>query len=153
MPPTHTRLLVEHFAECFRFYRDIIGMTLNWGDENSGYADFESEDGQVALALFLRQAMSDVLGTGSLPVNPPGQDRFMLIFGVADVNAVVQRIRQQGVEFLLGPKDFPGWGYRGAYLRDPDGHLVELFTGLPEEQWTEGLREADEKYKPAPDAG
>jgi lactoylglutathione lyase len=153
MPPTHTRLLVEHFAECFRFYRDIIGMTLNWGDENSGYADFESEDGQVALALFLRQAMSDVLGTGSLPVNPPGQDRFMLIFGVADVNAEVQRIRQQGVEFVLGPKDFPGWGYRGAYLRDPDGHLVELFTGLPEEQWTEGLREADEKYKPAPDAG
>jgi lactoylglutathione lyase len=153
MPPTHTRLLVEHFAECFRFYRDIIGMTLNWGDENSGYADFESEDGQVALALFLRQAMSDVLGTGSLPVNPPGQDRFMLIFGVADVNAEVQRIRQQGVKFVLGPKDFPGWGYRGAYLRDPDGHLVELFTGLPEEQWTEGLREADEKYKPAPDAG
>jgi lactoylglutathione lyase len=153
MPPTHTRLLVEHFAECFRFYRDIIGMTPNWGDENSGYADFVSEDGQVALALFLRQAMSDVLGTGSLPVNPPGQDRCMLIFGVADVNAEVQRIRQQGVEFVLGPKDFPGWGYRGAYLRDPDGHLVELFTGLPEEQWTEGLREADEKYKPAPDAG
>ncbi len=153
MRPTHTRLLVDHFAECFRFYRDIIGMTPKWGDENSGYADFESEDGQVALALFLRQAMSDVLGTGSLPVNPPEQDRFMLIFGVADVNAEVQRIRQQGVEFVLGPKDFPGWGYRGAYLRDPDGHLVELFTGLPEEQWTEGLREADEKYKPAPDAG
>ncbi len=153
MPQTHTRLLVEHFAECFRFYRDIIGLAPNWGDENIGYADFKSEDGQVALELFLQQSMSVELGTGSLPVNPPGQDQFMLIFGVADVNAEVQRIRQRGVEFVLGPKDFPGWGYRGAYLRDPDGHLVELFTGLPEEQWSVGLLEANEKYKPATDAG
>jgi lactoylglutathione lyase len=153
MPLTHTRLLVDHFADCFRFYRDIIRMIPKWGDENGGYASFESEDGQVALALFLRQSMTDVLGTGSLPVDPPGQDQFMLIFGVEDVDAEVERIRQQGVETLLGPKDFPDWGYRGAYLRDPDGNLVELLTSIPEEQWSEGLREADEKYQSASDAG
>lgn len=149
MPLTHTRLLVDHFADCFRFYRDIIRMTPKWGDENGGYASFESEDGQVALALFLRQAMTDVLGTGSLAVNPPGQDQFMLIFGVEDVDAEVQRIRQQGGEILMGPRNFPDWGYRGAYLRDPDGNLVELLTSIPEEQWSEGLREADEKNKSA----
>ncbi len=153
MPLTHTRLLVDHFADCFRFYRDIIQMTPKWGDENGGYASFESPDGQVALALFVRQAMTDVLGTGSLPVNPPGQDRFMLVFGFENVDAEVQRIRQQGGEILLGPKDFPDWGYRGAYLRDPDGNLVELLTDIPKAQWSEGLREAEEKYKSAPDAG
>jgi lactoylglutathione lyase len=147
MPLTHTRLLVDHFADCFRFYRDIIRMTAKWGDENSGYASFVSEDGQVALALFLRQSMSDVLGTGSLPIKPPGQDQFMLIFGVEDVDAEVQRIRQQGGEILLGPANFRDWGYRGAYLRDPDGNLVELLTSIPEEQWSEGLREADEQFK------
>ncbi len=152
MPQTHTRLLVDRFADCFSFYRDIIRMTPNWGDENSGYASFESEDGQVALALFVRHGMTDVLGTGSLPANPPGQDRFMLIFGVADVDAEVKRIREQGGEIVLGPADFPGWGYRGAYLRDPDGNLIELFTSLPEEQWTEELRKADENYKSAADA-
>ncbi len=153
MPITHTRLLVDHFADCFRFYRDILRMTPKWGDENSGYASFKSDDGQVALAIFLRQSMTAVLETASLPVNPPGQDKFMLIFGLKDVDAEVQRIRQQGVEFLLGPTDFPNWGYRGAYLRDPDGNLVELLTDFPEEQWSEGLREADEKYKPSLDAG
>lgn len=147
MPATHTRLLVDRFAECFRFYRDMIQMTPKWGDENSGYASFTSEDGQVSLALFLRQSMSDVLGTGTLPVKPSGQDAFMLIFGVEDVDAEVKRIREQGGVILLGPADFPGWGYRGAYLRDPDGNLVELLTSLPEQDWSEGLREDNEKYK------
>jgi predicted enzyme related to lactoylglutathione lyase len=153
MPQTHTRLLVDHFADCFRFYRDIIRLLPKWGDENSGYASFDSEDGQVALALFLRQSMTDVLGTGSLPVNSPGQDKFMLIFGVEDVDAEVRRIRQQGGEILMGPTNFPDWGYRGAYLRDPDGNLVEMLTGIPKEQWSAGLREEDEKYKSPPDAG
>jgi catechol 2,3-dioxygenase-like lactoylglutathione lyase family enzyme len=149
----HVRLLVDHFADRFRFYRDFIRMTPMWGDENSGYASFQSDDGQVALALFLRQPMSDVLGTGSLPVSPPGQDKFILIFGVEDVDSEVQRIQQQGGEILLGPKNFPDWGYRGAYLRDPDGNLVELLTSLPEEQWSEGLREADEQYHSPTDTG
>ncbi len=153
MPPTHTRLLVDHFTDCYRFYRDIIRMTPKWGDENGGYASFESEDGQVALALFLRQALTAVLATGSLPVAPPGQDKFMLVFGVPDVDAEVQRIRRQGGAILLGPTDFPDWGYRGAYLRDPDGNLVELLTSIPAEQWPDRLREADEQFKAAPAAG
>ncbi len=153
MPQMHTRLLVDHFADCFRFYRDMLRMTPKWGDENSGYASFESEDGQVVLALFTRQAMTAVLGTGSLPVKPTGQDQFMLILGVEDVDAEVQRIRDLGGKIVLGPADFPDWGYRGAYLRDPDGNLVEMLTAIPEQQWSEDLREADEKYKSAPDAG
>lgn len=153
MQAPHTRLLVDHFTECFRFYRDVLRMTPKWGDENSDYASFESEDGQVALALFLRQSMTTALATGALPVRPPGQDRFMLIFGVEDVDAEVQRISRQGVAILKGPADYPDWGYRGAYLRDPDGNLVELLTGLPEAQWTESLREADDRYHAAPEAG
>ncbi len=31
---SHTRLLVLRFAECFRFYRDVMGFTVTWGDEN-----------------------------------------------------------------------------------------------------------------------
>jgi predicted lactoylglutathione lyase len=77
----------------------------------------------------------------------------MLIFGVEDVDAEVQRIQQQGGEILMGPVDYPDWGYRGAYLRDPDGNLVELLTGLPQTLWTESLREADDRYHSAPDAG
>lgn len=77
----------------------------------------------------------------------------MLIFGVDDVDAEVLRIRQQGGEILMGPTNFPDWGFRGAYLRDPDGNLIELLTSIPAEQWTDELREANKKYHSAPDAG
>jgi catechol 2,3-dioxygenase-like lactoylglutathione lyase family enzyme len=37
---------------------------------------------------------------------------------------VCDAVRAEGVEFLVEPRDYP-WG-RSAYLRDPDGRLVEL---------------------------
>lgn len=153
MPLAHTRLLVDHFADCYRFYRDILGMTPKWGDEDSGYASFAGPDGEVALALFLRRSMSDVLGTGALPDNPIGQDQFMLVFGVPDVDAEVRRIQARGGDILMGPVNFPDWGYRGAYLRDPDGNLIELLTSIPEEQWSDGLRADDEHYQSTSDGG
>lgn len=38
---THTRLLVTKFAECFRFYRDVLGFKVTWGKEDERYADIE----------------------------------------------------------------------------------------------------------------
>ena len=151
MTATHTRLLVDRFAECYRFYRDIIRLEPKWGDESSGYASFQNRDGSPALALFLKHSMAAVLGTAALPANPAGQDIFMLVFQVDDVDAEVQRIRAMGGELLFGPQTFPDWGYRGAYLRDPEGNLIELSSGIPESDYSDDLREANKKYL-APDA-
>ena len=148
MSNIHTRLLVTKFAECFRFYRDILGLQPKWGDENSGYASFQGgPDGEPALALFQRQEMSAALGTTPLPLDAQSQDKVMLILGVGDVDAEVERIRKLGGEVFAGPTDFPDWGYRGAYLRDPDGTLIELLTGLPTDAWSEDLKDADDKLK------
>lgn len=56
------------------------------------------------------------------PDGPPDEDHVAV--GVPDVDAACDALREQGVELLLGPCDYP-WG-RSAYLRDPDGRLVEL---------------------------
>lgn len=53
---------------------------------------------------------------------PPNEDHFAL--GVADVDATAIDLGAAGMTFLVEPRDFP-WG-RSAYLRDPDGRLVEL---------------------------
>ena len=53
---------------------------------------------------------------------PPNEDHFAL--GVADLDSVSTALAQAGLAFLVEPRDFP-WG-RSAYLRDPDGRLVEL---------------------------
>ena len=33
MKLTHVRLLVNDFDACFRFYRDVMGFQVQWGDE------------------------------------------------------------------------------------------------------------------------
>lgn len=144
----HTRFLVINFSACVRFYRDVLGFQLVWGDETGGYASFsQRSDREVVLALFGRQVMADTIGTGGLPLNPPGQDRSMLIVQVDDVDAEIERIRGLGVQIAGSPTTFSDWGYRGAYLRDPDGNLIELSSELPPDQWSDDLREADERFK------
>lgn len=148
MKLAHTRLLVVNFPECFRFYRDVLQLKPSWGDENDSYASFTQgqDDDRIVLAIFLRHSMAEVLETDPLPLNPLGQDKSMLIVEVGDLDAAVERIQQQGVKFLKGPTSFPDWGYRGAFLRDPDGNLVELSGALSSDQWSDGLLEASKKW-------
>ena len=53
---------------------------------------------------------------------PPNEDHFAI--GVEDVDAAAAELTKAGLAFLVEPRNFP-WG-RSAYLRDPDGRLVEL---------------------------
>jgi lactoylglutathione lyase len=146
----HTRLLVRSFAECFRFYRDVMGLTVTWGDEQDSYASFaDAESNGPALALYRRRAMAEVVGTEKLPADAFCQDRFMLIVGVENVEATVTELRDRGAELELGPQDFPDWGIRAAYLRDPDGNLVEISGELDRSKWSDGLRAGAEKYDAA----
>jgi catechol 2,3-dioxygenase-like lactoylglutathione lyase family enzyme len=141
----HPRLLVVKFAECFRFYRDVVGLMVTWGDENDSYASFTDREGKEAvLALFVRQAMAETIGTGNLPADPgsPTQDRIALIIEAEELDAEIERMEAQGVQALSEPRDLPDWGICAAYLRDPDGNLIELNSPLAREQWSEGLQEA-----------
>jgi hypothetical protein len=38
------------------------------------------------------------------------------------------------------------WGLRVAYIRDPDGNLLELMRQLLPGEWSQWLREADDRY-------
>jgi catechol 2,3-dioxygenase-like lactoylglutathione lyase family enzyme len=48
-------------------------------------------------------------------------------FSVADLDGACALLSAAGHELLVAPREFP-WG-RSAYLRDPDGRLVELAQG------------------------
>ena len=58
------------------------------------------------------------------PPHDPDHVSSFLNVRVADINAVYEQWRARGAEFLTPPAD------RGAelrcYLRDPDGHLIEV---------------------------
>ena len=145
----HPRLLVINFSACFRFYRDMIGLKVTWGDENDSYASFANQEGkETVLALFARKAMAETVGADHLPTDAQAQDRVALIFHVDDIDAEADRIQARGIHLIAKPKDFPGWGIRSAYLRDPDGNLLELYSDLDREEWTAGLRDAAKKHGP-----
>jgi catechol 2,3-dioxygenase-like lactoylglutathione lyase family enzyme len=58
---------------------------------------------------------------GDLPANNH------IAFAVEDVDATCAALTEQGLTLEVSPKDYY-WG-RFAYLRDPDGHQVEIIKG------------------------
>ncbi len=142
---THTRLLVVNFDACFCFYRDVMDLEVAWGAEGEGYADLKAKDG-ASLSLFQREVMSEALGTLNLPFEASIQDRVALIFETDDLEASITQLRQKGATFIVQAQDHPDWGIRTAYLRDPDGNLIEINSPLPHAEWTEELQEEAGKY-------
>ena len=55
----------------------------------------------------------------------PNRTSAFLNIRVADINAVYEEWRSRGAEFLTPPVHHP-WGEIRAYIRDPDGHLIEV---------------------------
>ena len=58
----------------------------------------------------------------ALDGGPPNEDHFAL--SVGDLDATCAKLVADGFAFLVEARDYT-WG-RSAYLRDPDGRLVEL---------------------------
>ncbi len=134
----HVRLLVQDVGESIRFYRDVLGLDLTWGEEGIGYASFSGGNG-VDLSVFLRtgQPEADAGGRG---------DTVLLSMEVDDVDGEVERLRALGVALVGDPRTEDGWGLRVAYVRDPDGNLLELMRRLPRDDWSAWLRDADQRY-------
>ena len=146
MELTHIRLLVRDFDTCFRFYRDVMRFPVLWGGEGTGYANFEVGQ-STRLALFGRREMAQAVGTGALPQEVACQDRAMLIFEAQDLGATLTGLRARGAQIVVDAADYHGWGIRAAYLRDPDGTLIELNSPLPRSEWSAELLEESRRYE------
>ena len=125
---THTRLLVMKFAECFKFYRDVMGFPVDLGEPEGVYAEFQT--GGSILALFRRDFMAHVVGTDHLPSEASTQDPVALTFHVPDVDEAYRQLSEKGVQFLAAPADQPDWFIRVAHFRDPEGNLLEINSPL-----------------------
>src|SRR5919106_2918637 len=140
----HLRLIVADFDGCFRFYRDVLGLQVTWGEEAdgsaAGYASFEAPDG-TSFSINDQSVFAPVVGFETREPGEAAKDRAALIFEVEDVVAEAARLRALGIALETEPTAYPGFGIRAAHLRDPDGNLIEINELLPPEDWSEGLRE------------
>jgi catechol 2,3-dioxygenase-like lactoylglutathione lyase family enzyme len=145
----HVRLIVADFDGCFRFYRDVLGLKVTWGEEvdgsASGYASFEVPGG--ALSLNDQAIFGPVIGIEQRKPGDEVKDRAALIFEVENVDAEVERLRDCGAQLVSEAKSYAGWGIRAAHLRDPDGNIVEINELLPEQAWTAELRDEMTRFE------
>jgi catechol 2,3-dioxygenase-like lactoylglutathione lyase family enzyme len=126
VPPQAEEIVLTHFVvsdnveRSRRFYTDVLG----------GEAVLEGEPTIVALAnswiiINLGGGPTDDKPGVTLetPRNPDPVSSFLNI-RVADIQALYQQWNARGAEFLTPPID--RGGEIRAYIRDPDGHLIEV---------------------------
>lgn len=118
MEPTHTRLLVDNYKECFLFYRDVLGFHVKSGDENSAEADLHFNHCTVELAARSRIAPASDSLAASGPLGT-------VIFEVENTQAAYEQLRHT-VKFITSPTVQGGLGGKVAHFRDPAGTLIEL---------------------------
>lgn len=103
-------LFTDDLAEVSSFYRGLLGSepVAEW----PGATLFAV--GGVNLLVHERAA--------AMVDGPPNEDHVAL--SVEDLDGTCETLAAGGFALLVAPRHYP-WG-RSAYLRDPDGRLVEL---------------------------
>ena len=120
----HAMIYVRQIAPALRFYRDRLGFrvieTFAW-QGRPVYARLGSRRGRATIALHLPER-------GDKPNTRSG---IRLYFEVKDLERLCARLKKAGVKFSQMPKLMP-WGWKHAYLRDPDGYELSLYWAGPQ---------------------
>jgi catechol 2,3-dioxygenase-like lactoylglutathione lyase family enzyme len=114
----HAMIYVKDVDRGTRFYRDLMGFKL--------IEDFRYEGTPVYARL--RAPGGD--GTVALHLAGPGvslaSDGVRLYFEIRDLDGFCRKLQQKGFYITQMPRMMP-WGWRHAYLNDPDGHEISLY--------------------------
>lgn len=124
----YTILYVRDVARSLAFYEAAFGVPRRFLHASGLYGELET--GATALAFVAESVAQDNLPGGFVaadPARPPAA--FEVGFTTADVPAAYARALGAGAASAAAPQAKP-WGQTVAYVRDPDGHLVELCTPM-----------------------
>ena len=120
----HVNLACRDIERSIRFYTEVLNLPLCRCDRNQ----------QGAITFVSVQAGPSIIDL--MPARPGtepeiaklGMNHLALEIAPCDADALVEQLRTQGVEVYEGPVRRQGAKGMGiaVYLRDPDGHGVEL---------------------------
>jgi predicted enzyme related to lactoylglutathione lyase len=116
------RLLVTDFAECYRFYAEVLGLKPQSGATQGPYEKFSPSTGSAGIALQDRSMMAEVLGELG---DAASGHRSLVVLRVDDLDAYCEQIQGRGATLLHDPAPMTD-RMRVAHLKDPEGNLVEL---------------------------
>lgn len=115
---------VRDVAASVRFYRAAFGLELRFAAEGGEYAELETGGTALGLAASTMAAanFAPPIRENEAGAPPAG---FEIGFEAEDVAAAYARAIEAGATPLAEPVEKP-WGQTVAYVRDPDGIVVEL---------------------------
>jgi uncharacterized glyoxalase superfamily protein PhnB len=119
------RIVTDDVASLAHFYADLVGADVAVNDY---YVEVSAGSMSVG---FSRCRFTEEHASPSSSRSPcgAGPGEVILDFAADDVDGEYSRIDRLGVEWVLPPTTQP-WGNRSMLFRDPEGHLVNVFSRL-----------------------
>lgn len=114
----HAMVYVKDVERGLSFYRDLLGFKLIEDfryEKKPVYARLRAPGGDGTIALHQAAPETSVLSDG-----------VRLYFEVRELDDFCRKLQQKGFYITQLPRMMP-WGWRHAYLNDPDGHEISLY--------------------------
>jgi catechol 2,3-dioxygenase-like lactoylglutathione lyase family enzyme len=114
----HAMVYVKDVQRALGFYRDLLGFRLIEDFRFEGqpvYARLRAPAGDGTIALHLAG-----------PGTPLSSEGVRLYFEINDLDGFCRKLQAKGFYITQMPRVMP-WGWRHAYLNDPDGHEISLY--------------------------
>lgn len=100
------------------FYRELLGFRL--------IEDFKYEGKSVYARLRAPAGNGTIALHQASPGAPLASEGVRLYFEVEELDAFCDKLKKKGFYLTQLPRMMP-WGWRHAYLNDPDGHEISLY--------------------------
>jgi catechol 2,3-dioxygenase-like lactoylglutathione lyase family enzyme len=114
----HAMIYSKDVGRALGFYRDLLGFKLIEDFRFEGkpvYARLRAPGGDCTIALHQAEQGASLVSDG-----------VRLYFEVRDLDNFCRRLQQKNFYITQLPRMMP-WGWRHAYLNDPDGHEISLY--------------------------
>ncbi len=114
----HAMVYAKDVQRALGFYRDLLGFKLVDEFRHEGmpvYARLRAPGGDGTIALHLAG-----------PGTSLASDGVRLYFEIRELDDFCRKLQAKGFYITQLPRMMP-WGWRHAYLNDPDGHEISLY--------------------------
>jgi catechol 2,3-dioxygenase-like lactoylglutathione lyase family enzyme len=114
----HAMIYSKDVARSLGFYKELLGFKLVEDFRYEGkpvYARLRAPGGDGTIAIHLA-GPSDSMASGGV----------RLYFEIRDLDDFCHKLLQKGFYITQMPRTMP-WGWRHAYLNDPDAHEISLY--------------------------
>ena len=126
----YTLVYVADVAASLDFFDQAFGLPRRFLHESGAYGEVDTGEGGVKLAFVDHATARDSVQQDYVAADTSAKPLGMEIgFTVLDVQAAFDRAVAAGARPLAAPAAKP-WGQVVAYVRCPDGTLVELCTTM-----------------------